>query len=97
MSLDFFDASINRVSAWVVGIRSWQKCMLNALLMPHAQLKELQDSAQFSKLMAIQEELKTLPFGDIWNEYCKSCGVPSDIAWFDEVEKYEAEVLSKRV
>lgn len=96
MALDFFDASINRVVAWIVGIRSWQKCMLNAMLMPHAELKELQDKAQFSKLMMLQEEVKTLPFGDVWVEYCKQCGVPTDKSWYEEIEKYEKDVLSKR-
>lgn len=96
MALDFFDASINRVSAWVVGIRSWQKCMLNALLTPHNTLKELQNQGKFTKLMALNEELKTLPLGDVWAEYCKVCGVPADMSWFEEVEKYEKEVLTNR-
>ena len=96
MALDYFDASINRISAWVVGIRSWQKALLAAMLTPHKLLQELQDQAQFSKLMVLQEEMKTLPLGDVWNEYCKACGVAGDTSWFDEIEKYEAEVLSKR-
>ena len=97
MGLDFFDASINRISAWTVGIRSWQKAMLSALCTPHAALKELQDSGNFTKLMVMQEALKTLPFGDIWREYCEQCGVAGDESWFDEIVKYEDEVLSKRV
>ena len=96
MALDYFDASINRISAWVVGIRSWQKSLLNALLMPHAKLKALQDNAEFTELMAWQEEIKTLPFGAVWEEYCARCGVDGGMAWFDEIKKYEAEVLSKR-
>lgn len=97
MALDYFDASINRIAAWVIGVRSWQKALLSALCTPHQQLRELQDSAQFTKLMMLQEELKMLPIGDIWAEYCKTCGVPAnDSEWFGEIEKYEAETLSKR-
>ena len=64
MALDYFDASINRISAWVVGMRSWQKALLNAMLMPNEALKKLQNESRFTELMAIQEELKTMPFGD---------------------------------
>lgn len=97
MALDFFDASINRIVAWTVGIRSWQKAMLNAMLIPNEELKQLQNTSQFSKLMVMQEEMKTLPFGDVWAEYCEVCGVASDKSWYDEIEKYEKEVLSKRI
>ena len=96
MALDYFDASINRISAWVVGVRSWQKALLSALCTPNAMLKELQDTAQFTKLMVLQEELKLLPLGDVWAEYCRQCGVPATAEWFKEIERYEAEVLSKR-
>ena len=96
MALDYFDASINRISAWTVGFRSWQKAMLNALLTPNALLKDLQDKNELTKLMVISEEAKTLPFGDVWEEYCKQEGVIADESWFTEVEKYEKEVLSKR-
>ena len=96
MALDYFDASINRISAWTVGIRSWQKALLMAMVMPNAQLKALQDEANFTKLMVMQEEMKTLPFGDIWAEYCKECGVAADTSWYDEIMKYEKDVLSKR-
>ena len=96
MALDYFDASINRISAWVVGFRSWQKALLQAMTTPNAMLKKLQDDGDFSKLMVVQEEIKTLPFGDIWAMYCEECGVVADVAWFDEVKKYEEEVLLKR-
>lgn len=96
MALDYFDASINRISAWTVGIRSWQKALLMAMVTPNAQLKALQDEANFTKLMVMQEEMKTLPFGDIWAEYCKECGVAADTSWYDEIMKYEKDVLSKR-
>ena len=97
MALDFFDASINRISAWTVGVRSWQKAMLSALCTPNEALKKLQNENRLTELMVRQEAMKTMPFGDIWNEYCKQCGVADDDAWFDDVMKYEDEVLSKRV
>ena len=97
MALDYFDASINRIAAWTVGFRSWQKALLNALLTPNEMLKELQESNQLTKLLVLQEEIKTLPFGDIWEHYCETEGVPGDEKWYAEVEKYETEVLAKRV
>lgn len=96
MALDFFDASINRISAWVVGFRSWQKALLFGLCTPHEKLKQLQDNGEFTELMAMQEEIKTLPFGDIWREYCERCGVSGDESWFDEIKIYENEVLKNR-
>lgn len=95
MALDYFDASINRVSAWVVGYRNVQKALLMALLTPD--FSALQDAGNWTKLMVAQEEMKTLPFGEIWNEYCRRCGVPEDGAWFQTVEQYERDVLAKRV
>ena len=96
MALDYFDASINRISAWTVGFRSWQKALLNALLTPNALLQKLQDENRLTELMVMSEEVKTLPFGDIWQHYCETEGVAGDKAWFEEVEKYEKEVLAKR-
>ena len=96
MALDYFDASINRICAWAVGIRSWQKALLSAMLTPSAMLKKLQDESRFGELMVMQEEIKTLPFGDVWAEYCKACGVKGDASWYDEVKAYEKDVLSKR-
>ena len=96
MALDYFDASINRVSAWTVGFRSWQKAMLNALCTPHDKLKKLQDNGEFTELMVVQEGLKTMPFGDVWVKYCETCGVAGDESWFEDVKKYESEVLSLR-
>lgn len=96
MALDYFDASINRISAWTVGFRSWQKALLNALCMPNDKLKALQDSGDFTELMVAQEEMKMLPLGDVWEEYCKECNVASDLSWFDDIMKYEKDVLSKR-
>ena len=94
MALDYFDASINRISAWTVGFRNVQKALLMALCTPD--LTELQNTENFTELMVIQEELKTMPFGSVWAEYCRVCGAPEDGAWFGEVKKYEAEVLSNR-
>ncbi|MBE7033750.1 MAG: L-rhamnose isomerase, partial [Ruminococcaceae bacterium] len=96
MALDFFDASINRIASWAVGFRSWQKALLMALCTPNAELKKLQDENRLTELIVMQEEVKTLPFGDIWEEYCTRCGVIADNSWFKEVEKYEKEVLLKR-
>ena len=97
IALDYFDASINRISAWTVGFRNVEKALLSALCTPHTALKELQDTNQFTELMVRQEELKTLPFGEVWDEYCRRNGVPVDGAWFEEVKKYEQNVLSKRI
>lgn len=96
IALDYFDASINRISAWTVGFRNLQKSLLFALLQPNAELKKLQDESDFTRLMVVQEELKTLPFGEVWEEYCRVCSVPADGEWFGEIEKYEKEALSKR-
>lgn len=96
MALDYFDASINRISAWATGFRSWQKALLAAMLTPNAMLKQLQDTNQFSKLMTMQEASKTLPFGDVWAYYCESCGVVGDWEFYDEIDKYEKDVLAKR-
>ncbi len=96
MALDYFDASINRVSAWVVGFRSWQKALLNAMCMPYGTMKQLQDENRMTELMVMQEEIKTYPFGDVWNEYCERCGVLTDGKWFEEIVKYEQDVLLKR-
>ncbi len=97
MALDYFDASINLVIAWVVGYRNVQKALLMALLTPNTAYQALQDKQDFSKLMVLSEEMKTLPFGEIWNEYCRRCGKPADGEWLDTVLKYEQDVQMKRV
>lgn len=97
IALDYFDASINRVAAWTVGFRNLQKALLFALLQPDTQLKALQDESNFTKLMVMQEEIKTMPFGDVWDEYCALCNAPKDGEWYADVEKYEKEVMEKRV
>lgn len=96
IALDYFDASINRVAAWAVGFRNLQKALLAALLQPAAEEKALQDGGNFTQLMVLQEELKTAPFGEVWDEYCRRCGAPADGQWFGTVQKYEADVLNKR-
>lgn len=96
MALDFFDASINRIASWAVGFRAWQKALLMALCTPNAELKKLQDENRLTELLVMQEEVKTLPFGDVWEEYCRRCGVIADSSWYKEIEKYEKEVLANR-
>ena len=97
MALDYFDAGINRVAAWTVGFRSWQKALLNALCTPNEELKKLQDENRMTKLMMFQEDVKLAPFGDVWEEYCRQCGMAADgRQWLEAIEKYEEEVLFKR-
>ncbi len=96
IALDYFDASINRIAAWTTGARNMQKALLFALLLPNEKLKEYQDSADYTKMLAVSEEFKTFPFGDIWDEYCERQNVPVGMKWIEEVDVYEAEVLSKR-
>lgn len=97
IALDYFDASINRIAAWTVGFRSVQKALLQALLTPNAAFKTMQDEGRFTELLVAQEESKTLPFGEIWAEYCRRAGVPEDGQWLAQVQAYERDVLSKRV
>ena len=97
LALDYFDASINRISAWVVGMRNMQKALLNALLTPFADFVKMQDEGNFTELMAKREELKSYPWGEVWAEFCRRNGVIENEKWFDEVKTYENEVLAKRV
>ena len=94
IALDYFYASINRISAWTVGFRNVQKALLMALCAPD--FTAMQDAGNWTELMVMQEELKTMPFGEIWAEYCRECGAPVDGEWFASVKQYEQEVLSKR-
>ncbi len=96
IALDYFDASINRICAWTVGLRNTQKALLMALLTPTDELKGLQDQDDWTALMVKQEELKLLPFGDVWAQFCETCGAPQDSGWFETAKKYEKEVLVKR-
>lgn len=96
IGLDFFDASINRVAAWVIGTRSVQKALLQALLTPHDKLRALQDAGDFTARLALMEDIKTLPFGAVWEAYCQQMGVPADGQWLEIVKAYEQNTLSKR-
>jgi L-rhamnose isomerase len=94
--LDFFDASINRVAAWVVGTRALLKALLMALLEPTAKLRDMEANGDLTGRLAWLEELKSMPFGAIWDFYCDSRGVPVGPTWLDEIRSYERDVLSKR-
>ena len=96
LALDFFDASINRISAWVVGMRNMQKALLNALLMPQERWAKLQEDRNFTRLMMEMEEFKTYPMGAVWDYFCQENGVPVKEEWFDAGMEYEKQVLSKR-
>ena len=96
IGLDFFDASINRVAAWVIGTRNMVRALLMAMLEPIAQLRDAEAANDFTRRLALQEECKALPFAAVWDEYCQRHNVPVSTSWLDEVKKYEAEVQSKR-
>ena len=94
IGLDYFDASINRLCAWVTGVRSMQKALLCAMLYPNEELKKLQDESNFTKILYLNEKFKFMPIGDVWEEYLRQQGLSDD--WFDEVEKFEREVIANR-
>ena len=96
IGLDYFDASINRVAALVIGSRNAQKALLNSLLTPWDLLKKAQDDHDHTKLLQLSEDLKTLPFGEVFAEYCAREGVPADGKWYGEIEEYEKSVLALR-
>lgn len=96
IGLDFFDASINRIAAWVIGTRSMIKALLLALLEPTDKLRDLERTGNFTARLALMEELKTLPFGAVWDYYCVSKNAPPAGAWMQSVQEYEKEVLSAR-
>jgi L-rhamnose isomerase len=96
IGLDFFDASINRVCATIIGARNMEKALLKALLTPWDLLKSLQDELNHTKVLALQEELKTLPWGEVWDEYLKQEGIASESEWFKDAMEYEERVLKKR-
>ncbi|MBM4103866.1 MAG: L-rhamnose isomerase [Planctomycetes bacterium] len=96
IGLDFFDASINRIAAWVIGTRNMIKALLFAFLEPTAILKKAELKLDFTARLALMEELKTLPFAAVWDYYCMQKNVPVGAAWFHEVRQYEKNVLSKR-
>ncbi len=96
IGLDYFDASINRIAAWVVGAHNMQKALLAALLMPLEKLSALQKEGRFTELLALQEAYKTYPIGTVWDAFCESNSVPAREGWFDVVHNYEKNVLLKR-
>lgn len=97
IGLDYFDASVNRVVAWTVGARNMQKALLFAHLLPAELLTSYQNEANYTRLMAVNEEFKTFPFGEIWDEYCRRQKVPVGMEWLHAAEAYEKETLSKRI
>jgi L-rhamnose isomerase len=96
VGLDFFDASINRVAAWVIGTRCMLKALLMALLEPINQLRQFESDGDFTSRLAMLEELKTMPFGAVWDFYCLQSGVPVGREWLNEIHTYESKVLSQR-
>lgn len=96
LALDYFDASINRIAAWVSGTRAARKAILNALLTPEKQLADYQNSADYTSLLVVSEEIKTAPFGAVWNELCARAGMPAGLEWYENVKEYERDVLSLR-
>ena len=94
IALDYFDASINRIGAWVTGQRSMQKALLYAMLLPNDMLKTLQEEGKFGKLMYMHELFKMMPLGDVWNKYLSRQNLTEE--WYGEAERYEKEVLSLR-
>jgi len=96
IGLDFFDASINRVAAWVIGTRAMLKALLAAMVEPTPRLRELERAGDFTGRLAMVEEVKTLPLGAVWEYYCLKQGVAVGPDWVGEVRRYEAQVTSKR-
>jgi L-rhamnose isomerase len=96
IGLDFFDATINRVAAWVLGVRNMQKALLRSLLRPWAHLQKLENEGDLTGRLAFQEESKTFPIGAVWEHFCATHGVPAGPAWLDEVRRYEHDILAKR-
>ena len=96
IALDFFDASINRIAAWVIGTRSLRKGFLEAVLEPHKLLIDAENAGRNHERLALMEEFKTLPFGAVWDKLCLDSGVPVGSSWLEHVNKHEETVLLKR-
>ena len=96
IGLDYFDASINRVAAWTIGTRNMLKALLKALLEPIEELRRLETDRDFTARLALLEEVKTLPFGAVWDHHCEMSGVPVGPAWLRDIKSYEARVLASR-
>ena len=96
IALDYFDASINRIAAWVLGMRNMQKALLQAMLEPQGTLKALQDARQYTEQLVLQVELKAYPWLEVWKEFCARAKLPADECWMADVLKYQRDVLLKR-
>ena len=96
IALDFFDASINRIAAWVIGTRNTQKALLKAMLEPVDLIKKAEYEFDYTTRLALTEEYKSYPFGAVWDYYCEKMGVPTRDSWFSQVRTYEKEVLANR-
>ena len=96
IGLDFFDATINRIAAWVVGTRNTQKALLKAMLEPTEELKQMELDFDFTSRLVYTEELKDFPYSDVWNYFCLKNNVPVGLDWLKEVHDYEAEILKTR-
>lgn len=96
IGLDFFDATINRVAAWIIGIRNVRKALLKALLEPTEKLQKIEENQDFTARLVLTEQLKDLPYNDVWNYYCFREGVEQDLDWYDFVKVYESEILKER-
>lgn len=96
IGLDFFDASINRIAAWVIGTRNMKKALLRALLEPTDQLRQLEASGDYTARLALLEEQKSLPWQAVWEMYCQRHDTPTGSQWLESVRAYEKEILSKR-
>jgi L-rhamnose isomerase len=96
LGLDYFDASINRIAAWVIGTRNTLKALLLALLEPAGNLRELESAGDYTSRLAVLEELKSLPWGAVWAEHCRRQNTPLDGGWMPEIKAYEKDILSRR-
>ena len=96
LGMDYFDASINRIAAWVIGARATQKALLLALLEPRERLQKLELEGDLTSRLALLEESKSLPFGEVWNEFCRRQNVPLGFSWMEIIKKHEHAVLASR-
>ena len=96
VALDYFDASINRIAAWVIGTRNARKALLRAMLAPAKAIRECEYNGDYTGRLALEEEAKTLPFSAVWDAFCLREGVPAGDSWLGDVRRYEQDVLSKR-
>ena len=96
IGLDFFDASINRITAWIVGTRNMKKALLMAMLEDNATMQDDQEKEDYTHLFAYSEQMKNLPWQEVWKEFLRRENIADDFSWFDDVRRYEKEELLKR-